>query len=852
MAENSETSTPEADVRRRILGFFLFPVAFFPLLALLSYDWREIPTLCIPPLRPSANLIGIAGDWFAYAGYQIFGLAIWMVPIICIFLGILLIMGRVLHCWRRMLGILAFMIAFTCLLQLTGGTPSVRAILHSLNIEPNAGGAIGYLIMTRGLTRVLSPFGSGVLMASLMIFALLWTIGFRTLIQAAGRLLDWCMDRHELTPEEIAEKERKAAEEAAQREAAKLAKEAAKAARLAEKERIAAEKQAEREAKEAEKEARRRARETALAAPAPQQTAPVPQPAPEPALQRRSALTRQPTPAPADAKADDSNNAQPEPQGPYVLPPLSLLNPPTGSTADHGDVNLMAQKLISTLDQFGIETTLAFTVPGPVVTQYALTPAPTVKVERIPALSGNLQMALEAKSLRIQAPIPGKNAVGIEVPNLKPCGVNFGDIARGAPWQAAMKKMHVPLLLGKDAAGNDLLADLAGLPHLLIAGATGQGKSVCLNSIINGFLMSRKPEDLRLIMVDPKRVEFTQYNSLPHLLVPIVNDTNKVVFALKWAQVEMERRLKMFSRLPGCKNIVDFNTRKKTVQPDLFGGEATAAGKDAMPDKLPYIVLVIDEVADIIQSARKEVEPVVARLTALARATGIHLILATQRPDAKIITGVIKSNIPGRIAFKTSSAIDSRTILDDTGAEDLIGRGDMLYKTKEGVLLRAQGAWIQEEEIARVTAFIAKHAVPDFDKAFAAKLEKVKETNAEDDLEGDGDSGNAGAGDGGGTRQPGGLDVENDDDIYNRALEVVRTTRRASTSHLQRRMKIGYNHAARLIDMLEERGVIGPARSAGPREILIDLDAMPSSSPAVQDGQTEAAEIPSQEQPTTI
>ena len=824
MAANNDTPAPEIDVRRRILGFFLFPVAFFPLLALLSYDWREIPVLCIPPIRPTSNLIGIAGDWFAYAGYHIFGLAIWIVPFICIFIGLLLIMGRTLHCGRRMIGITVFMLAFTCLMQLTGGTPAVRNILHSLNIEPNAGGAIGYLVMTRGLTSILSPFGSGVLMVSLMLFALLWTIGFRTLIRAAGRLLDWCMDRRQLTPEEQAEAERKAREEAEQREAIKAAKEAAKAERKAEKERIAAEKEAERLAKEAERE--RLATERAAARMGITQPMPVPVPPTPPPI-------AVPKPPPAPVVRTPPSNSEPsapetadvEDKGPYVLPPISLLNPPVKSTAEHGDVNLMAQKLISTLDQFGIETTLAFTVPGPVVTQYALTPAPTVKVERIPALAGNLQMALEAKSLRIQAPIPGKNAVGIEVPNLKPCGVNFGDIARAETWQNAMRKMQVPLLLGKDAAGNDLVADLASLPHLLIAGATGQGKSVCLNSIINGFLMSRMPEDLRLIMVDPKRVEFTQYNALPHLLVPVVNDTNKVVFALKWALVEMERRLKLFSRA-GCRNIVDFNTRRTTVQPDLFGGEAKPTDKNDLPQKIPYIVVIIDEVADIIQTSRKEVEPVISRLTALARATGIHLILATQRPDAKIITGVIKSNIPGRIAFKTSSSIDARTILDDTGAEDLIGRGDMLYKTKEGTLLRAQGAWIQDEEIARITDFIAQHASTQFDKAFSDKMAKVKETSAEDSLGGDDDdSGDNGDGGGGNTRQPGGLDVESDDEIYNKALEVVRTTRRASTSHLQRRMKIGYNHAARLIDMLEERGVIGPARGAGPREILVDLDA---------------------------
>ena len=836
MADTSETPIPDTHVRRRILGFFLFPVAFFPLLALLSYDWRAIPALCVPPLRPTANLIGIAGDWFAYAGYSIFGLAVWVVPLLCLFAGFRLILGRTFHPGRRTLGITVFTLALTCLIQLTGSTPAVRSILHALNIEPNAGGAIGYLVMTRGLARVLSPFGASVLMVSLMIFALLWTIGIRAIINSAGRLLDWCMDRHQMTPEELAEAERRAQEEALQKDAIRRAKEAARIERQQEKERIEQEKEEARLQKEREREEARRQREEAKEEARRQREA-----AKSGIVPAAADVARPATPAPTPKPTPQAAQA-PEDKGPYVLPPLSLLNPPVRSAADHGDVDLMAQTLISTLDQFGIETTLAFTVPGPVVTQYALTPAPSVKVERIPALSGNLQMALEAKSLRIQAPIPGKNAVGIEVPNLKPCGVNFGDIARATTWQTAMQKMHVPLLLGKDAAGNDLVTDLSGLPHLLIAGATGQGKSVCLNSIINGFLMSRKPEDLRLIMVDPKRVEFTQYQRLPHLLVPIVNDTNKVVFALRWAQVEMERRLKVFSRLPGCKNIVDFNTRKKTVQPDLFGGEASA-DKDELPEKLPYIVLVIDEVADIIQTARKEVEPVVARLTALARATGIHLILATQRPDAKIITGVIKSNIPGRIAFKTSSSIDSRTILDDTGAEDLIGRGDMLYKTKEGTLLRAQGAWIQEDEIARITAFIAEHASTQFDEAFAAKLQKVKEANAEDALNPEeGDDAN-GADAGGGARAPGGLDVENDDEIYNRALEVVRTTRRASTSHLQRRMKIGYNHAARLIDMLEERGVIGPARAAGPREILIDLDA-----PAAFET-TDAEDVPSAPEP---
>ena len=501
----------------------------------------------------------------------------------------------------------------------------------------------------------------------------------------------------------------------------------------------------------------------------------------------------------------------------------------------------MAQKLIDTLNQFGIETTLAFTVPGPVVTQYALVPAPTVRVERIPALSGNLQMALEAKSLRIQAPIPGKNAVGIEVPNAKPCGVAFGDIVRSETWQKATEKMAVPLLLGKDAAGNDLVTDLATLPHLLVAGATGQGKSVCLNSIINGLLMCRTPEQLKLIMVDPKRVEFTSYVSLPHLLVPVVNDTKKVVFALRWAVMEMEKRLKLFGRAH-VRNIADYNSRKVEAQPDLFGAGDETANPD-MPRSIPYIAIIIDEVADIMQTAGKEVEPVIARLTALARATGIHLILATQRPDAKIITGVIKSNIPGRIAFKTSSSIDSRTILDDMGAEDLIGRGDMLFRTKEGLLLRAQGSFISDPEIERIVGFIGEHSSVAFDEKFAARIAKIKEADPEDVLSEGSDEEGGGGGDGGeadplsttvtsnGVPPPSGMGASKEEELYQRAVEVVRLTNRASTSHLQRRMGIGYNHAARLIDLLEDRGIIGPARGAGPREILVDLNAQPAAEP---------------------
>ena len=278
-------------------------------------------------------------------------------------------------------------------------------------------------------------------------------------------------------------------------------------------------------------------------------------------------------------------------------------------------------------------------------------------------------MALKAKSLRIEAPIPGEDKIGIEVPNRKPAGISFREIFESDAWKNAHAEL--PLLFGKRADGKELVADLASMPHMLVAGATGQGKSVCLNALINGLLMTRTPEQLKLIMVDPKCVEFTPYASIPHLLVPVITDNRKVVFSLHWAVAEMEKRLKMFARAR-VRNIYDFNHRPNLSQMEMFG-EDSAVGAD-MPRTVPYIVIIIDEVADLMASSGKEVTPDIARLTAKARAAGIHLILATQRPDAKIITGAIKANIPGRVAFKTASSVDSRTILDDTGAENLIGR----------------------------------------------------------------------------------------------------------------------------------------------------------------------------------
>ena len=843
----SSATENENKTRRRLIGFFLFPLALFPFLALMSYRWQAMEALNVPP-EESSNLIGVIGDAFAYNGYRILGLAIWAVAPLTLFIGLLLVLGKTLRPGRRSLSFLLFMSATTCLLQLLGKSSPIVDILRDLNLGTNAGGALGYLVMDRGLSRLLSPFGASVLMATLMLFALISMIGFKTILVGLGNFIGG----KPLSPEEIEAKEAKKREAEERMRAMQAAKEAARAAKEAEKRRIAEERASAKAAKEAEKDAARAAiqaaREAARMAKEAERRGDRPQPAPvAPATPtQRFSQPVQPAAAPAQAAVTlaakssmpSADEEEMEDKGPYLLPPISLLNPLEASTADHGDVATIGLKLIETLTIFGVEATLEKAIQGPVVTQYVLSLAPGTRPEKVESLQNTLMMAMKAKSLRIQAPIPGEDAVGIEMPNKTAAGVSFRELIESETWKKntaigkhGQAKYNLPLLLGKDAAGHDLVSDLATMPHMLVAGATGQGKSVCLNSIINGLLMCRTPEQLKLIMVDPKCVEFTSYASLPHLLVPVITDTKKVVYSLRWAVAEMEKRLKMFARA-GKRNIVDFNSRDILTQPDMFGGAET--GTDDMPRTVPYIVIIIDEVADLMASAGKEVEPEIARLTAKARAAGIHVILATQRPDTKVITGTIKSNIPGRIAFKTASSIDSRTILDATGAESLIGRGDMLFKTKEGLLIRAQGAWVSDPEIGRITDFIAEHANVQFDKTFASKLAKVKEAAIEDPFaDNEDDPDNApkppeGAStfvtSNGGVAPPG-MTSSKEEELYNRALEVVRLTKRASTSHLQRRMGIGYNHAARLIDLLEERGVIGPIKSAGPRDILIDLEA---------------------------
>ncbi len=860
----------ERQRHRRVVGVLLFPIALFPLLSLCTYNWRDISWLNAPPLSPPANLIGVVGAWSVFIGYSLMGLTLWLVPLFALLFSVMLINGRIVRIGRRVFWMVLFMVALCCLVQL-GSTSVFDGTLEKLNLKPNAGGAIGYWLMTRLLARWFSPVGGGMLMISIMLLALAMAIGLRNLFSGLGRLTGWWEARQSASSaygaenpstgvgadDGLTQRERERLQRQTIKEATRRAKEEARLAREEERRRETDARNEERQRKQeaqseqariqeearqpkrgeitdyvtASDQIRRRAEEARQAVAnererqrvVPVSAVPV---AESPTRKREVA----PTPDPAVFEA-------PPNLADYPLPPVALLNPIPKGTADHGNIEETANVLVETLRQFNVPVEVVGTTPGPVVTQYELRPAPNIKVERIASLTANLQMALEATSLRVQAPIPGKNAVGIEIPNRRARPVTFREVVEGDTWRNC--KLEVPLVLGKDVAGNDLIYDLTKAPHLLVAGATGSGKSVCLNAILNGFLLSRTPEQLRLILVDPKRVEFTCYNELPHLLVPVINDPKKVAFGLRWAIMEMEKRYRLLQKV-GCRNIVAFNNRQVAMQEELFdedGMPSTSHAPDEVPSRLPYIVIVVDEVADIMLAVGKEVEPAISRLTSLSRAVGIHLILATQRPSVDVITGTIKANIPGRIAFKVSQANDSRTILDSPGAEELIGKGDMLFLKEGSQLMRVQGAWVGDDEIARVVGFVKEHCRPCYDQALIGRLEKIKESDPdvgmEDEEEGGGEAVEASA------------DESADDALMPNALEVIRMTHRASTTMLQRRLGVGYTRAARLMDTLEARGIVGPQVGSGTREILVDLDNEIPANSGFPENQAE--EVPTSE-----
>ncbi len=744
-----------------------------------------------------------AGGWGANTVWVLFysiGVGTWLLPVALFWMFFVAIRNS-----RHLVGtrITAIVIGIVSMSGLLSMFESVK----SNDMYPNAwGGWVGKTIYQRLLADALGPFGSGLLLVTIYCFALLF-VATKDIGSEIEKILtnftEWRAERS-----------------------------ARKAALI------------EARAKQKEDRAKQRSALTQAIAPAPGPVGPtgakkiILAKAPDEPLARppvvRVPVPPQAEPAPKlEAKAPAAK-AQPKapltivkPEEPkkakavqpflfdasYKAPPTSLLKEQVRAVSGNSDEEHQknSDALIRILGEFGVEVTPGEIHVGPVITCYEVVPAPGVRVEKISGLDKNIALGMRAQSVRILAPIPGKAAVGIEVPNLHPTPVGMRELLESEDWGSA--KAELPIALGRDVSGKPLISDLAKMPHLMIAGATGSGKSVCINSIIASIVYSKSPKDVRLIMVDPKVVELKIFNTLPHMYIPVVTEPKKVPAALKWLLSEMEQRYQIFAKA-NVRNIVGYNTRKKEAKP-APNSQSSLQGMDSLgdtlelPEHMPYIVAIIDELADLMILAPAEIETSIARLAQLARAAGIHLILATQRPSVNVITGVIKANLPSRIAFQVASQVDSRTILDGKGAETLIGRGDMLFSPPgTSRLVRAQGAFVSDEEVHSIVEFLKVNGPPQYAHAVQQQIDRVASEDDDEDADDIDDA-----------------DLGSDEDLYAKALDVLKSTRRASTSMLQRRLRIGYNRAARIMEMMEEKGVVGPENGSSPREILGDLDA---------------------------
>ena len=480
----------------------------------------------------------------------------------------------------------------------------------------------------------------------------------------------------------------------------------------------------------------------------------------------------------------------------YKLPTTSLLSKPSKNSIDtkenEATIRDNIKRLEGVLNDFEVSAKVKEVHVGPSITQYELEVKSGTKMNKVKSLSSEIALALAATDVRIQAPIPGKNTVGIELPYKVSVGVSFREMMLAFKTEEYKSDNKLRVALGKDIMGEPKFMDINKMPHLLIAGSTGSGKSVCVNCIISSILMRAKPDEVKLIMVDPKKVELSMYNAIPHLLMPVITDPKKASAALQKVVDEMMDRYDKFED-SRTKNIEGYNEYLKNKNKNL--------PEESKIPLLPYMVVIIDELADLMVVARKEVEDSIMRITQMARAAGIHLIVATQRPSTDVITGIIKANIPSRIAFAVSSSIDSRTILDSVGAEKLLGKGDMLYDPMgSNTLTRIQGAFISEEDVLKIVDYSISQQKATYDEKFMNLEKKEEKVSVDKD------------------------DVDNDDPLYNDIVEFVITTGKASASLLQRKYKLGYNRAARIIDLLEERGIIGPQNGSKPREVLVSMD----------------------------
>lgn len=818
---------------REVWSITLLAVCVLLFLSLVSYDWHDISILTAPPNEPPGNFIGPAGAWLSFVLFMTFGVASYLLPLWFLGFGVTLIFHGIEHVRAKFVWAALMMFSFCCLIDLR---PVLTAgLASSLNLSA-PGGVPARIFSNILAVHLLGDVGALIAMvAASLVFSILffgWDVILRELHRLAGFIgmaankwptrndpeaTDWPRRKPAIQEWKRERIERVAAVDGVKRPS-----------RVPEQSELVTIPEQEPEEKPVEERAKPI---MPVKSPAPK---PREKPAPEPVPVPVSKPAPRPTPAPAPAPVPAP--AQP---GHYELPPLSLLTdlPPAEQRVIRGDTETTARVIVQTLDEFGIKVQMKNIECGPVVTRYELIPAAGVKVEKIGALSNNLALSLKATSVRVQAPIPGRGTVGIEVPNTATTTVFLREILESESWQP--ERVEIPIVLGKDVGGKDLITDLATMPHMLIAGATGSGKTVCMNSILAGLLMSRTPAQLQLMLIDPKIVEFSVYNQLPHLLGSrnqVITDPKRVAGGLRWAITEMERRYQIMAKA-GVRNIKSYNARKIEKQQVLFGTSEDEPMR--LPDRLSYVVIIIDELADLMLTAQAEIESYIARLAQMSRAVGIHMIIATQRPSVNVITGTIKANFPARIAFQVAQMNDSRTILDAKGAEKLLGRGDMLFMPPgASKLIRAQGAMTTDDDIRRIVDFIKKQCPPPAETAAPATSPAAKKPSVAPEVPAETPApaavptaGATGASFDDMLVKGGGGD-DADDELIEMAVQIIRETHRASTSSLQRRLRIGYTRAARVMDVLEERGIVGPARGSDPREILIDLEGEVPNNPS--------------------
>jgi len=726
-------------ITREIPGLACFFLALVVFLALVSHSPKD-PSFStystVHKIVPVQNYIGLAGAYFSGIFIDLLGLSAFWAVLVLILLAWRFFKGRALdYPWLVPLGLVLL------LLTSSAGSSMAAPRLESFWEGTPGGGLLGD-ILAKGLEKGFNPLGAWLIVAVFGLIALIMATGL-SLIRAGlalGRMFKAARSGWRLT-----------------------------------------------QTKKREKVERAKRLQTAL----------------EKHKDRSPPTIKEKTPA--EPKSLPTKQKEFEfmvPEGGYALPPIEFLDEPEKSQGGLSPESLMANARIveKKLADFNVQGEVVEVSTGPVITMYEFQPAPGVKISKVAGLADDLAMNMRAPAIRIVAPLPGKPVIGIEIPNPKREFVYLKEVVAAPAFQESDSPLT--LVMGVDIMGQPEVADLQKMPHLLIAGATGSGKSVGLNAMIMSILFKAGPDEVRFLMIDPKRIELAQYNNLPHLIYPVISDPKEANQALKWAVADMEHRYQLLAE-KGARNIESYNRkiRKELAQAGQTPPKTSSSGEEsedeappALPEPLPYLVVVIDELADLMMVSAREVEESITRLAQMARAAGIHLILATQRPSVDVLTGVIKANLPTRVSFRVFSKIDSRTILDAIGAEKLLGAGDMLFLPPgTGRLRRIHGAFVSDSEIKKITDFIKSQKTPDY-------LEELAVAPAEGEAEGEEDE---------------------YDEKYDEAVALVTRTGKASISLIQRHLRVGYNRAARIIEIMEREGLVGPADGAKPRQVLV-------------------------------